>query len=138
MDSTFQMASSLSSNEKDHAKIASVQSAVDTENKYIYMRKREGKTHQQWDLIYEKDWVQEPTKGNMNNDFGLRVDTDFHIVSGLGSGRYIDYVTRNLVIKTQNGRKSQLWYFHQPSRTVRSREKNQSIDIHNSGKSNHL
>jgi hypothetical protein len=125
-------------NEKDNTKIASVQNAEDVENKYIYMKKREGKQHQQWDLIYQKDWVEEPGKGKMNRDFGLRVDTDFHIVSGLGRGRYIDYVTRNLVIKTQNGRASQKWYFHQPSRTIRGRSTNQSIDIHNSGKSNHL
>jgi hypothetical protein len=72
------------SNEKDLKKVASVQSALDTEKKYIYMRKREGKQHQQWDLIYQKDWVEEPGKGKMNTDFGLRVDTDFHIVSTLG------------------------------------------------------
>jgi hypothetical protein len=42
----------------------------------------------------------------MNKDFGLRVDKDFHFVSALGRGRYIDYVTSKLVIKTQNGRKS--------------------------------
>jgi hypothetical protein len=102
------------------------------------MRKREGKKHQQWDLIYQSDWVEEPGKGKMNNDFGMRVDTDFYIVSGLGRGRYIDYVTRNLVIKTQNGRASQKWYFHQQSRTIRGRSTNQSIDIHNSGKSNYL
>jgi hypothetical protein len=125
-------------NEKDHNKVASVQGAIDTENKYIYMRKREGKKHQEWDLIYQKDWIEEPGKGEMNTDFGFRVDKDFYIVSSLGSGRYIDYVTRNLVIKTQNGRASQKWYFHQQTRTIRGRSTNQSIDIHNSGKSNHL
>jgi hypothetical protein len=125
-------------NEKDHNKIASVQGAIDTENKYIYMRKREGKKHQEWDLIYQKDWIEEPGKGEMNTDFGFRVEKDFYIVSSLGSGRYIDYVTRNLVIKTQNGRASQKWYFHQQTRTIRGRSTNQSIDIHNSGKSNHL
>jgi hypothetical protein len=58
----------------------------------------------------------------------------------LGTGRYLDYFDsqKNLVIKMQNARKSQKWYFHQPSRTVRSRNNNQSLNIHNSGKSNHM
>jgi hypothetical protein len=103
------------------------------------MYKKNGKIHQQWDLVYTKDWKGEPTKGQWNREWGFKVDTDFHVISTLGKGRYLDYINnRNLLIKEQNGRKSQIWYFHQPSRTIRSREKNQSIDIHNSGKSNHL
>jgi hypothetical protein len=97
-----------------------------------------GKINQQFDLIYAKDWKGEPTTGEWNKDYGLKVNIDFHMVSALGRGRYIDYIGRNLVLKTQNGRTSQKWYFHQPSRTIRSRPTNQSIDIHNSGKSNHL
>jgi len=95
--------------------------------------------HQSWDLIYVKDWKGEPTKGQWNRDYGFIVDTDFHIVSQLGTGRYIDYLSNsNLLIKTQNGRRSQRWYFHQPSRTIRSREKNQSITIGSSGKASNL
>jgi hypothetical protein len=115
-----------------------VSGGVDAENRDIYMWKFQGGKQQQWDLIYTKDWKGEPTKGQWNRDWGFKVDTDFHIISTLGKGRYIDYVSRDLLLKTQNGRTSQKWYFHQPSRTVRSREKNQSLDIHNSGKSNHL
>jgi hypothetical protein len=90
-------------------------------------------------MIFVKNWKGEPTKGQWNRDWGFKVDTDFHIVSRLGKGRYIDYFSgRNLVVKTSNGRNSQKWYFHQPSRTIRGRSTNQSIDIHNSGKSNHL
>jgi hypothetical protein len=115
-----------------------ISGAVDAENRDIYMYKFNGKKHQQWDLIYVKDWKGEPTTGQWNRDWGFIVNKDFHIVSGLGSGRYIDYVSRDLLIKTQNGRASQKWYFHQPSRTIRSREKNQSFDIKSSGKSNDL
>jgi hypothetical protein len=98
-----------------------------------------GKIHQQFDLIYVKNWKGEPTTGEWNKDYGFKVNIDFHIVSSLGRGRYIDYLSsRNLIIKTQNGRKSQRWYFHQPSRTIRSREKNQSIDIVKSGAGNYL
>jgi len=97
-----------------------------------------GGKNQQFDLIYVKDWKGEPTTGEWNRDYGFKVNIDFHIVSTLGHGRYVDYLSRDLLIKTQNGRKSQRWYFHQPSRTIRSREKNQSIDIKSSGKSNVL
>jgi hypothetical protein len=126
-------------NKKEQNKVMEIYGGVDAENRDIYMSNFNGKIEQQWDLIYAKDWKGEPKKGEWNRDWGFIVDMDFHIVSLLGEGRYIDYATgRNLVIKTPNGRKSQKWYFHQPSRTVRSRPTNQSIDIHNSGKSNHL
>jgi hypothetical protein len=115
-----------------------VSGGVDAENRDIYMSTFHGRTSQQWDLIYVKNWKGEPTTGQWNRDYGLIVNKDFHIVSLLGEGRYIDYLGRNLVIKVQNGRPSQKWYFHQPSRTVRSRPTNQSFDIHNSGKSNHM
>jgi hypothetical protein len=85
-----------------------------------------------------KDWKGEPKTGEWNRDYGLKVNVNFHIVSRLPKQRYIDYLGRNLVIKTQNGRTSQLWYFHQPSRTVRSRPTNQSLDIYNSGKGDHM
>jgi hypothetical protein len=113
-----------------------VSGGADAENRDIYMTNFHGRVSQQWDLIYAKDWKGEPTKGQWNRDYGFIVDTDFHIVSLLGTGRYLDYSTNAyLLIKTQNGRKSQRWYFHQPSRTIRSREKNQSITIGSSGKS---
>jgi hypothetical protein len=100
---------------------------------------RHGKLNQQWDLVYKRDWKGEPKKGEYNPDFGLYVEKDFHIVSAMGQGRYIDFFDgRNLVIKTQNARRTQLWYFHQVSRTVRTRYNNQSIEIHNSGKGTHM
>jgi len=35
-----------------------------------------------WDIIYVKDYQKDDLKkGDMNNDFGFRVDTDFYIVS---------------------------------------------------------
>jgi hypothetical protein len=115
-----------------------VSGGADSENRDIYMNTFHGRTSQQWDLIYAKDWKGEPTTGEWNKEYGMIVNKDFYIISTLGRGRYIDYLGRNLVIKIQNGRTSQKWYFHQPSRTVRSRPTNQSFDIHNSGKSNHM
>jgi hypothetical protein len=40
--------------------------------------------HQEWDLIFVKDWKREPTTNERNSDFGLVVNKDFHIVSSLG------------------------------------------------------
>jgi hypothetical protein len=79
------------------------------------------KLEQQWDLVYAKDWKGEPTKGQLNNDFGLYVDRTFYIISTLPKGRYVDYLSRSLLIKTQNGRRSQEFYFDQPTRTIKSR-----------------
>jgi hypothetical protein len=61
-----------------------VSGAVDAENRDIYMWKHNGGKHQQWDLIYVKDWKGEPTRGQWNRDYGFIVDIDFHIVSTLG------------------------------------------------------
>lgn len=89
-----------------------ISGSVDAENRDIYMWKFHGGKNQQWDLIYMKDWKGEPTKGEMNEDFGLRVDTDMYIVTHMSRGRYIDVLGRNLVVKTPNGRKTQIFYFH--------------------------
>jgi hypothetical protein len=113
-----------------------VSNAEDKENKDIYMWQFNGGKHQQWDLIYKKDWKEDPTKGNFNSQFGFYVEKDFHIITAQGERRYIDYVSRGLVLKTQNGRTSQKWYFHRDSRTIKSRAANQSIDINKAGKSN--
>jgi len=93
------------------------------------MWNKHGKINQQWDLVYASDWKGEPGKGELNSDFGLYIERDFHIVSGLPTGKYLDFLGRNLVIKTQNGRRSQLYYFHQQTRTIRCRQNNWSFDI---------
>jgi hypothetical protein len=55
------------------------------------------------------------------------------------SGRYLDLINnRNMVIKTRNGRKTQQWYFHQQSLTIKTRYNNQSWDIRSSGKTNDM
>ena len=49
--------------------------------------------------------------------------------------RYLDLINnRNMVIKTPNGRKTQIWYFHQASLTIRTRYNNQSWDIKSAGR----
>jgi hypothetical protein len=43
-----------------------------------------------------------------------------------------------MVIKTQNGRKTQVWYFHQQSKTIRTRLNNQNWDIKSAGRTNNM
>jgi hypothetical protein len=119
--------------------VMDVQGGVDAENRNIIVHKKHGKVNQRWKIIYVDEYEKEPTKGQMNKKFGLIVDKDFYIVSKLSSHRYLDLINnRNMVIKTPNGRRTQIWYFHQPSLTIRTRYNNQSFDIKNSGKTNDM
>jgi len=42
-------------------------------------------------------------KGDLAKDWGMKIDTTFYIISSLPSGRYLDVIGRNMVIKTRNG-----------------------------------
>jgi hypothetical protein len=86
---------------------------VDAEQRNILMWNRHGKLNQQWDVVYTEDWKGEPGKGELNEEFGLYVERPFYIVSELPSHRYLDLIGNKFAIKTQNGRSSQTWYFHQ-------------------------
>jgi hypothetical protein len=106
-------------------KVISVDGGLDNENRNLVMEQRNGKIHQRWRVVYVEDYEEEPTKGQLNKKFGLYVDRDFYIVSALPKGRYLDLINnRNMVVKTQNGRKTQVWYFHQQSLTIRTRLNN--------------
>jgi len=97
--------------------------------------KKHGKVSQQWNVIYVDEYPEEPKKGELNPDFGLYVERDFHIVSQMSANRYLDLIGNNFVIKSPNSRKSQIWYFDQRSYTIKSRIANKSWDIISSGKS---
>jgi hypothetical protein len=124
-------------NEK--GKVISVSGSLDNENRNIIVENKNGKTGQKWRVIYVDEYEKEPTKGQLNKKFGLYVERDFYVVSALPDNRYLDLINnRNFVIKTPNGRKTQVWYFHQQSLTIRTRYNNQSWDIKSSGKTNDM
>jgi hypothetical protein len=103
------------------------------------METRNNRVHQRWRVVYVEDYEKEPTKGQLNKKFGLYVERDFYVVTELPSHRYLDLINnRNFVIKTPNGRKTQVWYFHQQSLTIRTRYNNQSWDIKSAGKTNDM
>jgi hypothetical protein len=82
---------------------------------------------------------EEPKKGELNKDFGLYVERPFYIVSALASHRYLDLINnRNMVIKTQNGRNTQTWFFDQKTWTIKTMYNKQSFDIQNSGKTRNM
>jgi hypothetical protein len=100
------------------------------ENRNVQVENSGNDLRQQWEVIYVDEYEEEPTKGQFNKKFGLYVERDFYVISALPSGRYLDLINnRNMVIKTANGRKTQVWYFHQDSKTIRTRLNNQSWDI---------
>jgi len=125
--------------ENDHGKVFDIQGGVDAENRNIIVWNKHGKLNQQWDVIYVDEWQGEPGKGEFNERFGLYVERPFYIVSQLPSHRYLDLINnRNMVIKTPNGRSTQIWWFDQRSLTIKTKLNNQSWDIKNSGRTNNM
>jgi hypothetical protein len=111
---------------------------TDMEQRNIQVGNRGSDIRQQWEVVYVDEY-KEPKKGELNEQFNLFVERDFYIVSALPSGRYLDLINnRNMVIKTPNGRKTQIWYFHQQSKTIRTRLNNQSFDIKSAGRTNNM
>jgi hypothetical protein len=95
--------------------------------------------NQRWKIVYVDDDEPEPKKGELNKDFGLYVERPFHVSTKLPSGRYLDTIGNNIVIKTPNGFNTQQWYFDQKTRTIKSvGNAGKSWDIKNAGKSNNL
>jgi hypothetical protein len=132
----FRYQSRFIKNEK--GKVAEVQGNVDAENRNIIVHTQTGRINQLWDVVYVDEWKGEPGKGELNEYFGLYVERDFYVQSALSDGRYLDLINnRNMVIKTPNGR-TQVWYFHQQSLTIRTRYNNQSWDIENNGRTNRM
>jgi len=105
----------------ERGNVLEVQGGYDGENKNIAIAKPNGEVHQQWDIVYADEYPEEPKKGELNPDFGLYVERDFYIVSQMSANRYLDLIGNNMVIKTANSRKSQIWYFDQKSYTIKSR-----------------
>jgi hypothetical protein len=116
----FRMKGAYLTNER--GKVMEVQGKADNENQYLYASKRDNGIHQQWDIIYADQWKRDPRKGELNKRFGLYVERDFHIISRMGTGRYLDLLpNRYFYLKTRNGRKTQTFWFDQKTLTIKSR-----------------
>jgi hypothetical protein len=66
----------------------------DQHNRYIYAANEVNDDRDKWNVVYVKDYEQQALKkGDMNTEFGFRIDTDFHIVSKMGRHRYVDLIS---------------------------------------------
>jgi len=92
----------------------------DSENQNIHMWNKHNGLNQQWDIVYADSLPADLKKGDMNPDFNLYIERPFYVVSAMKSERYLDIVGNNMVIKTPNGFKSQVWYFDQRTKTIKS------------------
>jgi len=111
----------------------------DTENRNIIMWKKSGSLNQQWDVIYVDEYPKEPVKGELNKDFGLYVERPFYIISQMSTNKYLDMINnKDFVIKTRNGRNTQIWWFDQKSLTIKTKYNSKSWDITSSGKTNKM
>jgi hypothetical protein len=119
----FRMKGSFFTNEK--GKVMDVSGGADHENRNLIAWNKHNGKNQQWDIIYVEDWPLPPKKGELNEEFGLYVERPFYIQSALPAHRYLSVIdNRNLVIKTPNGRKDQIWWFDQKSLTIRTKLNN--------------
>ena len=124
-------------NEK--GKVVDVSGGHDRENQNILVWNRHKGMNQQWSILYCDSVKPDPKKGEKNVDFGLFVQRPFHIVSQMASHRYLDLLGRNLVIKTPNGYSSQVFWFDQRSKTIKSwKDKRLSFDIQSAGRSTNM
>lgn len=104
----------------ERGKVIQILDKKDRENSNVGVFKKNGHEEQLFDLVYVDEMPAEPKKGELNKDFGLKVEMPFFVVSGLKTERYLDFLARNLVIKRPNGRPSQLWWFDQKTKTIKS------------------
>jgi hypothetical protein len=65
----------------EHGQAWDISNNVDTENRNVIPHNKHGKINQLWDLVYADEYPPEPTKGQLNKEFGFYVERDFAIVS---------------------------------------------------------
>jgi len=88
-----------------------VSGGADNEDQKIVSWTKSTSDSQAWEIIYADVMPDPPKKGELNKEFGLYVQRPFHIVSALGTHRYLDVIGSNVVLKTPNGFNTQVWYF---------------------------
>jgi len=119
--------------------VVEVQGNKDIENANVAVGPQRNTKNQQWTIAYADELVLHYAPGELNPQFGLIVGKEFSIVTSMGSGRYLDIVDNNVVLKRRNGFDSQKWYFHDESKTIKSvAQKSKSWSIQNSGKDKNL
>jgi hypothetical protein len=73
----FRLKGTFITNER--GKVMDVSGNRDKENQNIIVWKKHGGLNQQWDIVYADSWKGEPTKGQLNREYGLYVQRTFYI-----------------------------------------------------------
>jgi len=114
-----------------------VQSELDHENRGVVKEARNGdKMHQRWKILYAD--VAGPVKtSGFSKNWGMYLNRPFHIVSFNQSGRMLDMISNRVVLKTRNGRPTQIWEFDWKTRTIKNKgypsaTNNYALDMRNS------
>jgi hypothetical protein len=96
---------------------------MELSDKRLRWNKRTTKLSQKWRVIYIDTLKADPVKGKLNPKYGFKVNTDFYLQTALASGRYVTRMDKNaFAIKIRNGSTSQIFYFDQKTKTIRSRQ----------------
>jgi hypothetical protein len=103
----------------------------DREGQNVVMVKRHKARNQQWDILYIDELKPQLKNGDMWTEFGMYIGREFSLVTSLSSGRYLDVVGNNVVIKARNQSKSQKWTFDLASRTVINVSTKKSLNFQN-------
>jgi hypothetical protein len=110
----------------------------DRENQNVIMFKSRKTVNQEWDIIYVDQLQPEPKEGDWNPQFGMYIGKEFSITTKMSSGRYVDLVGDQLVIKSRTASKTQKWIFDWKSRTVLNVANKKSLSISSSGRGNKM
>jgi len=80
--------------------VLDVEGGRDAEGANVAVSQRQAGAGQQWTVIYKTE-IEE--KLQLEKEFGIQFNRPFYAVSLLPSGRYLDILGDNVVLKTQNG-----------------------------------
>jgi len=78
----------------------------DREGQNIIIFKRHNSLNQLWDIVYLDTLKPELKNGEWSPQFGMYIGKEFSIKTKMGSGRYLDVVGDQVVIKTRSTRKT--------------------------------
>lgn len=105
----------------------------DRDGQNIIMFKRHNSLNQLWDIVYLDTLKAELKQGEWSPAFGMYIGTEFSIKTKMGSGRYVDAVGDQAVIKTRSNRNTQKWFFDYKTRTIKNAETKKAFMISDSG-----
>jgi hypothetical protein len=101
-------------------RVFEVSGGKDADGTNVITYSRTGKTQQKWNIVFvDEDKKQEPDDGELDPESGFHVSRPFHIVTSLSSGRYVDLISNRAVIKTANGRDTQVWVYDWKTKCIR-------------------